>query len=455
MVRRFWKHQFDGFVYARHEQDPALFMDMRLGKTTTFIRRANLYEPRNKRHGLKILVVATNSSFDGWEEEWELEGEDSVLFLNSGTREERVDLLYHAGAKWTFINHEGYRALPELKDIDWDVVCLDESSVYLRNPKAKITKFYLKYFRDVPHKWLMTGTPNPESDLDYVTQLLFLDGHFCGCKNYWDFRNKYYTINPDGFGWTPKAGTLNMIRDYVGERCFILRRKDAGMPDKKIYQTRYVELPPDIREIYNNMESDFMLEVNGEIRKSTVWATGKYIMLRRLCGGWLGDQGEVWDGMIKELVTLLTTELKNEQVVVWFVFNDEIKRALKALNAKYISAATITGETDLDMRRTYRRGFQEGKIRILLIQAKVAETGMNLSAADTAIYFSEPVSLLTNKQTEDRILSLNKSGPLLYIHLVARNTINNDVRNVMKTKKFKNDVSIRRALETSLRERLS
>ena len=172
--------------------------------------------------------------------------------------------------------------------------------------------------------------------------------------------------------------------------------------------------------------------------------------MRRLCGGF-ADNELIWDGKIKELKYLLETELKNEQVVVWFNFNSEIRACLDALSNE--SVAVIRGSTAMDKREEYMNLFNKGEIRILLVQQAVAQTGINLSGADTAIYYSEPTGLLGRKQTEDRILDIKKKQSLLYVNLLVKNTVDTDIRNAMLHKGIKSSMELNRKILENMVER--
>ena len=88
------------------------------------------------------------------------------------------------------------------------------------------------------------------------------------------------------------------------------------------------------------------------------------------------------------------------------------------------------------------------------MQESVGRTGMNLSVADVAIYYTTPISMTAKTQTEDRILSMKKTGPLLYIHLTVNDSIEEHILKRVKDKKFESardlEAAIRRvALEQS------
>ncbi len=444
-MRSMYKHQRQAFAYSLRTQNPALFMDMRLGKTLVAIRRVKLYKIENP----KVLVIAPNSALGSWMDELEMEGENFVLL--TGTKDQRLKKL-HAGkdCNWFLLNKEGHQAIPQIASLPWDVLIWDESH-WIKNPKAAVTIFYLKYFNRVKHRWILTGTPNPESDLEFVTQMLFLNRRFMGETDYWKIRAKYF--QPDGYyGWMPKPGTREKMHDELAKTAFIMKCKDAGMEKEKIYENRYIEMPKDIRKVYDSFENDFEASIEGKSYR-TIWATQKHIWLRKMCGGLIEkEEGLVWGGKVVELKNLLLGELKREQVVVWFSYND-ILHEINQFLSPHVKCVPITGKTKLETREQYRKAFNAGKIRVLLLQEKIANAGMNLSGADTAIYYDEPTGLTAVQQTEDRILSMSKGGPLLYIRLIVKDSVDEDNRRALSVKGLRSDLVLSRIRLKYFRER--
>lgn len=440
--KRLKPHQVKALSYCLGQRHPALFMEMRLGKTLVVIRAVKFYGPGVKR----VLVVAPNSALDGWSDQLTDEREDWVWLW--GRTSDRKAALAHSTTKWFLVNKEAFLGMPELASMPWDVVVLDEST-FIKNPKAKVTRFYCQNFRRVQHRFVLTGTPNPESDLEFFCQLQFLDGQFMGFNNFWSFRLQFF--QQIFYDWMPKMGAKKKIAQAVSNRAFVMRRKDAGLDIPKVKQVRRVFLDKKTRLAYDKLERDFATELDGHELK-TLWSGAKFAWLRQLANGFI--KGEMsWSGKVNELLDLLTGELKGEQVVVWFNFNAEIKSAHQSLVDAGIKTAFITGETLLKLRKEWVDEFRRGSIRVLLLQQAVAQTGLDLSVADTAIYFSLPTSLMAIKQTEDRILKMGKSG-LLYLYLVTAETVDEDVFQGSKTKGLVNDLSFNRIVREKMMQRI-
>jgi len=411
--------------YATTQDHPALFMEMRLGKTLVVIRRMLRCTPRGQ-DGLRVLVVAPTSALGSWERELHAEGQTEIVWL-TGTKQERGKrlaraMLYTAApCVWCLINKEGHLALPGIANAPWDAVVLDEST-FIKNPKARVTKFFLQNFRDVPHRWVLTGTPNPESDMELWPQLAFLDGQAFGCKSFWAFRSRWYHQPFYGYDWTPKIGTATMIKNTLARRTLVMRRADVGMDVPKVYERRELPLPRRLQRIYDTACDEMLLMVRGKEISRTRYALVRTTWLRQLVSGFVDKRLE-WAGKLDELVELLTGELAQEQVVVWFNYNHEIEAALGRLRKAGVQAELMTGAVKPKARAKLEARFRVGDFRVFLLQQAVAQTGMDLAAADTAIYFSPPLGTMARRQTEDRILNVAKKGPLLILDLVVKDTV--------------------------------
>jgi SNF2 family DNA or RNA helicase len=425
-MKRFYKHQLEAFRYSLQADNPALFLDMRLGKILVTLRRINLYEKHRR-----ILIVCPGSAFRGWIDELDSERELAPCLL-LGTRKARLALL-KSSAKWFIINKEGFLALPEIASINWDAIVLDEST-FIKNPKAKVTKFFTKHFREIPHRFALTGTPNPESDLDLFCQMQFLNNSFCGFKNYWDFRAKLF--RPVFYDFFPTARGRELINKELAEKACIIKRKDVGINLPRQEIIREIEFDSATRKIYSRVEKDFVLTLaNREIK--TIWAISQYVWMRQLCGGF-ADSNYVFKGKMQELEYLVNGELVNEPVIVWFNFNNEIAQAKKLFK----DCQTMTGKDSFQKRDQILQDFQAGRVRVLLLQQAVAQTGMDLSKADTAIYFSMPVSLMAYQQTQDRIVRLDKPNQLLLINLIVKDSVDEDVFVSLRNKSFASSMTL-------------
>ena len=435
-MKRLWHHQQGMAQYAQTTRHPALFCQMRLGKTLVTVRVLKQRKPLDRR-GLRVLLVMPGSCIRSWIVTLEEEGQAyaSIALMD---KKKRLNLLAtvpdHPGNIWIITNKEAHLAVPAMAAIDWDAVVLDESP-FIRNPRSKASKYYVGNFRRVPTRLILTGTPNPESDLDYYQQLKFLGHNLLGATDYWQFRARYF--NEVDYDWHPKPGVREAIRSWLSKVAFTLRRKDVQMEVKKVPELRLITMPPDIKKLYKQLEKEFFVEFEGATVETKTEAA-KWGYLRQFCDGVIEDK-LVWDGKIKELISLLEGELKGESVVVWFVYNEPMKRCHEALLKAGISSQWLSGEHDVSQRLKVATDFSRKKFRVLCCQTKIATYGEDFSVADTAIFYGLPAGNLERMQVEDRIIHLDKVDKkgVLVIDLVAEGTVDDDLYELSAQKKHR------------------
>lgn len=438
---RFWKPQRLAWPYVWKTVRPAVFMEMRLGKTLLTIRRCNMYRPRDPRMGLRVLMLGPSSVLEGWMTTLADEGTAAVAAIGERKRRQATLALAWSATGhpcWVLANKEAWLSIPEIGTMPWDAVVLDEST-FVKNPKAGVTKWCLKNFRTVRHRWILTGTPVTEGVEDLWCQFAFLDGTAFGARTFWQWRAESFLQN--GYEWMPKVETRKQIETEVARRALVMRRRDVGLDVPKVSETRKLEFPSQIRAMYREVENEFALE-----GRETIWAMQQYVWLRQLCGG-VVEGKLVWRGKIDELLDLLRGELRGEQVVVWFMYNDELRVALREVANASIACDYLMGDIPIEERMRRIKRFRAGAARIMLCQQAVAQEGVDLSCADTAIYYSEPPGMKAYCQTEDRVVKLGKKGVLI-LHLVVKGSVDEDLRVAQAAKKW----NAKRTLDHALRE---
>lgn len=441
MKRKFRPHQSECFRYCREQNHPAVFMQMRLGKTLVVIRRVQMYKPRGRF--LRVLVVAPNSALGSWEKELKTEG---VRFINASGLEPQTKTDALHCPFWILINKEAHLQVGRyMRHQHWDAVILDEST-FIKNVRAsrtklvdgstkpagpvQVTSFFLNNFRSVPHRWIMTGRPNPQSDLELWSQLAFLDGTAFGCRSYWEFRSRFFKQKRTGHGWKPKTGTQSFIKEYLAERAFVMSRKDAGMDVDKIYTERVLHLPQQLETAYQTIEREMILEWDGIEIARTMHTLPKFNWLRQMCGGFV-DGKLVWNGKVEEIKYLLETELKDESVVILCNFRHEVREVHRSL-LRCTSTRGMAGDMAAADRRTIVADFQKKRFKVLVSTVDVVKTGENLSVSDTLIYYGPPAGTEAWLQSQDRILDIAQEGSLFIINLVVANSVDTDCLEVLK-----------------------
>jgi SNF2 family DNA or RNA helicase len=403
-------------------------MKMRLGKTLCTIRFIKMKNLNN------ILVFAPYSALQGWHDALEEEGQKEIVPLyqiKPSLRNSTLSMFHTCKSKnkWWLCNKESflYVAYATKK---WDAIILDES--FIKNPKSKATKFFLKYFKE-SIRLLLTGTPAPENELQYYTQLEFLFPGIFGVKNFWEYRAKF--ARPSGFhGFELNPRGKIQLAEILSKKCFVLNYNDVNLLIPPVYETRFVKLDPETRKKYLFAEKNCLVEADMKVLK---YAGQKWAFMRRLI-----TQKE----KEHDLLELLNGELKNNSVVIGCNYVEEVERIADLLDTVYIH-----GSVDKCLREKVRSAFNAGDYTRIVIQPETQKWGSDYGTADTLLILSSPQSKDTREQFEKRIVNLDRKYPDLIIDLVAEDTVEIDILESLKAKE--NQIQMTERMRRSMQRR--
>lgn len=448
---------------ARIRSEPliALFHEMRLGKTLTTIRWASAI-PGSR------LVVAPLAVLYAWERELQMENIKPETLDAEKRRELASDLdaflevsnQVQNGDGWYLINYEGLietgnktrrgkpKATPSMFAIlKWQTIILDESAC-IRNPQAQRTKVCLEMGKVAKQRAVLSGLPNPEGPLDFFSQMQFVYRSFMGCSNYWEFRATHFILDEWGNA-IPRLGATRLIRQAVRKKASVLSRKEVGLDNIPLVETRHVDFTPEHRKKYDLIERDFEFE-----GRETNWSVVKFNWMLQYTGG-CPTEGTGHALKLMELAYLLRSELKGQQFLVWYQFQREGDAIVDRLTNQFnrYKVGRIAGNVSLAKRKRFQRQLERGEIDGLVLQVGCARYGLDLSAASVAIYYTIPSSHDVYGQSRDRIVHPKKKEPLLLVHLLVRNTIDDDIFTVLQDKRTCSRTLFRKRVLTRMRER--
>lgn len=409
-------YQQEVFEWAVPRNNIALFLKMRMGKTILAIR---WFEARGHK---RVLIICPLAVVPTWQDELEKEGIEAVVLHQRYGKEliaelSDVDKLV-AVTHYEAIRHQDYGQW------NWDCVILDESP-RIRKPDIKLTRNVVNYFADVPNKAILSGCPAPENQLDYFMQFKFMYGSFMGMEHYTTFKENFMFRNFSG-KLVPIPGMGKAMEQYVAENAYVLDYKNIGFEDNKVLIKRYCNLSPENQEIYDSVELDFEFEGN-----ETKWAIVVSNWLHQLAGGFPKNKAFQSDHKIKEIKELVKGELANEQIVILCRFTNEIKAVADLLGKE---CKVIRGGTAIWERDSIVREFQRGKLKYIVAQVKCLQYGLNLSHANTIIFYNNSWEFEQRFQALQRIVDLEKKEPSLIIDLITKNSIDEDIYGALETK---------------------
>ena len=458
--RQAFEYQEKGLEFLKDKKRVALFWEMRLGKSLVTLRW--LHANNVKR----ALIVCPLSVISSWENECKLEQQTLAILRSSDKRNGMLNLFSNQFMLnlplYAVTNYEAILStdIGNLKKYNWQAIILDESTT-IRRPQARISQIATKIWQDAEYKAVLTGTPVPESIIDVFQQCQFLHNSFMNCDNYWKFKARYFFDIGGGKCRTTTNG-LKEIRAALEPFSMVLTRKEVGIQCEKLYSKREVDFDKEYRKQYDTVEQTFGLTIDSSntnpsanAATQTQFAIVAQSWLHQMAGGF-PKIFPISRHKIDYLHQLIKDEEReeNEKLVIWCQFTKEIETIYDELNKEYPNqVGKISGKVELSDRTDTIRDFQSpsGKIKYLICQLRTARMGLDFSAADTAIYFSNSWHRLDRLQSEDRVIHPQKTKPVYIIDLVTKNSIDEDLLISMQEKKRSTDELLQGAFRNFLK----
>ena len=462
-----YEHQRNALNQSAEKSQWAYFMEMGTGKTkVTIDNMAYLFFQRKIN---SALIIAPKSVYLNWELEIEAHLPDVLKYKTYKWNIDKPKDLYALNnfkdLKIFLINVEalstkrGFDACVDyLKLNKLNFVTLDESTT-IKNRSAKRTKNILALQKLALIRRILTGSPITKSPLDLYTQCQFLSPELLGFSSYLAFRNRYAEMTdiPVGSGryisvpkYYKRLEELEHKMKFFSTRI----RKDECLDLKpKVRQKRYIELDGDGKKIYEKLRTTALAIVED----STISFSNKLteiIKLHQVCNGFTkNDDGEIMslhNSKLNALDEIL--EETDGKVIIWANYIYNINQIIEFLQKKYgkESVVSIYGAVDVQTRKKAVKRIQEdSNTRFLVGNPTTGGFGLTLTAVNTVIYFSNNYNLEVRKQSEDRAHRMGQKGTVVYIDIVARNTLDEAI---MKSLTSKGQIAAKTLGEEDLRD---
>lgn len=329
-----------------------------------------------------------------------------------------------------------------LNIVAWRTVIADEAH-RIKDPHTQTTRALWAVGDGAGFRFALTGSPvaNTPEDLwsvmrfvapsEYARKTAFVDRYIETTPNIW---SGY--ADPIGF----RAEMRPEFDRFFLSR-FIRRPKAAVLPDlpPKTYMVRDVELTGKQAKAYDDMRKSLVARIDD----GTIFAGNPLMELLRLrqFASAYGEADGVGGMRLSEPSSKLDAledvlaELGDRQAVIFAESRQLIDLAYNRMLTEAIPAACITGEIPEDQRTTNLAAFQSGDTRILLCTIGAGGLGLDMTAADTAIFLQRSFNAVLNVQAEDRIHRHGQeSDNVTIVDLVVAGTVEDHVRAVLSEK---------------------
>lgn len=362
------------------------------GKTITAIKLAD-------KNGGNSLVICPKSLKDNWEEEiakWS----DSPDSFRVVTKE-----MFRKNAKVT-LRYE-------------NVIC-DECHFFAGySPKSLMFKsldWYIKK-HNPDNIWLLTATPFLSTPWNIYAYAQLLGYNW----SWYKFRNEFFTEVRMGPKLIPvlRPGSEKKIAQLVNILGNTVKMSDAVDVPESVFMTEHFRLTQQQKKAISTLD-DLMHIV-------------RWTKIHQICGGTLkGDEyTEAATFKSEKLARLKELASEHPRIAVVCRYNHEIevlKKELEKINKVFV----IQGQTK--SKHSVINEIDTTESCIVLINAACSE-GYNLSSIPMMIFYSYDFSLKNYIQMKGRIQRINKVQKCIYMSLIVKGTIDEDVYKSVVVKK--------------------
>ena len=441
---KFVPHNYQKYAIEKIIELPicGLFLDMGLGKTVITLTAIEdlMY---NRLEVDKVLVIAPlrvakmtwGSEIEKWDHLKHL-----TISKVLGTERQRLAALKKE-ADIYIINRENTEWLVSLYGRAWpfDMVVIDELSSF-KSSKARRFRA-LRMVRPLIKRIVgLTGTPTPNGLIDLWPQMYLLDrGERLG-KTITGYRQKYFIPNQRNwqtgvvYNYKLKEGAEKDIYEKISDICVSMKAEDyIELPD--CVDVDYpVKLDPKAQKAYDKMERDMLLQVDEDTidAGSAAVLTGK---LLQLCNGavYCNDEAgnrkvvEVHDCKIEAFLELVE-QLHGKPALVFYNFQHDLERIIKALNGSGLRVAQLTGPAE-------QQAWNNHELDVLLAHPASCAYGLNLQAGGNhVIWFGLNWSLELYQQAIARLHRQGQTEKVFNHRLVVVSGVDEDVINALADK---------------------
>lgn len=327
-----------------------------------------------------------------------------------------------------------------LKEFRADVVVLDEGH-YIKSHTAQTSKAAYELGDEAKYRLLLTGTPMANRQDDLYGEFRFVDKRVFG-TNFYQFRNRYCIMG--GFQNKVVVGEKNKAEMIRKLHCASLRVTKADALDlpEETFETRYVELSKNEKDIYEQLRKNGLAELQGGEITAPLVIT-KMLRMQQVCGGFAQmDESEKprqvgttkLDALKEILLDVVVDE--GQKIVVFARFLPEVHAICKLLEGMKLGYGVIYGAIPQEERGQIVEKFQtDPDTKVFVAQIATAGLGITLHAASTAVFYSKDFSYSNVEQARARIHRIGQKYPCTYIDLVAEGTIDEQIQKALNSKK--------------------
>lgn len=289
---------------------------------------------------------------------------------------------------------------------DIDLIIVDEASMFRNSATKKYKALSKLVSRHETRLWLMTGTPCPNEPTD-AWALAKLVSPERVPKFFGQFKRDTM-LQATQFKWVPKADAYNTAYNAMQPAVRFKKADCLDLPPVTL-QDRQCDITKEQRKAFDEIKNTMVAEAKKGKQITAVNAADKIGKLRQiLCGAIkIDDTYQTFDHKPRLDVLLEAIGEASAKVLVVAPFKGIVRALEKELKEHY-SVGVLNGDVSPGARNQIISEFKSGPDpHVLLCHPKVMSHGLNLTEADTLVFYAPIFSNDEYQQVTERF---NRAG---------------------------------------------
>lgn len=399
--------------------------DMGLGKTVQSIAFILSELPSIREKGRPALIVCPSSVTYNWQSEIMKFAPDIEMIIMDGKKSERVKLQSMLdGIDVLITSYPLLRSdLRWYEKQDFHVIFFDEAQMF-KNPLTQTARAVKKLRSN--HRFALTGTPmeNALEELWSIFHVVFPE-LFLGLREYSELTNKQIArrIRP----FMLRRVKEDVLNELPGKKEAV-ETSELLPAQKKLYAAYLAKLR---HKTLKHLDKE-------TIRKNRIKILAGLTRLRQICchPGLFVDGYTGTSAKFEQLMQIVEDARRSgRRLLIFSQFTKMLQMIGQALAIQEISHFYLDGQTPSEERLELCNRFNAGERDIFLISLKAGGTGLNLTGADTVIFYDSWWNPAVEEQAADRAHRIGQKRTVQVIKLVSKGTIEEKMNELQDRKR--------------------
>ena len=440
LKRPLWRHQREAFKTLHRLNGAVLDMGMGTGKSMTTIALIGA-----DKHDFG-MIVCPKSVINVWPLEFSKNCKrDFVIYTGTGKKTQSIRQYVQGmqmgiraaqayGQPFVFVCN--YEAMWQgaLKDFieanKFDYVVFDEGH-RLKAPTGTASKFAAKMRKNARRVFICTGTLLPHSPMDAFGVFRAVDPAVFG-DHFIPFRTKYAEMGGYENKVIVRYKNTEEMHSMISSISYRVKTSDALDLPPVNHIVRKFKLSSESQKIYNEMSSELFAEFEGH-ELTAANALVKGLRLMQITSGVVRDVNGDYHRVGSEKAELFADIIEDidirEPLIVFCNFTADIQAVKEAAIKSGRTVSELSGHAN------ELADWQAGKTDVLAVQIKAGKEGVDFTRACLCFYYSIGHSLGDYEQSLCRPHRPGQERPVVYYHLVAEGTVDEDIYAGLEKKK--------------------